>query len=335
MFSIQYIGHPFFLFYNYFMSKKFLLIFFIFPQFVFARPGLSLEPYISISSGTLGEYLYSTNDDYQLVSYLDWQQEPLYNIGMKFNSVFGNFGISANADFGFPLRCGTMYDYDYFYNSIYPEGEACNRSLSEVTARLNFNSEVAFYFSFSVFDRISINPSVQIQYKYSSFEAKNGRGRYGRAPYSKSHVDVPWYSEDAKEVKLYGAQYDRHSFFTWMGLNLGFKLTEYLYFGAGISICPFAYTSAIDHHLAKPTSDFYVQAVHTDSLERIKYDFSVFVKLNQKCTLTTKLEFLKSLSKTKGNTMYGNYIEQYKPIDQKTATDINLSTFTCGINIEL
>ncbi|WP_407399249.1 omptin family outer membrane protease [Treponema sp.] len=310
-----------------------LLIFFFSPFSLFAEKNLSVSPYFSIKSGTLYEYLYSSENSNNEVSLLEWDYSQLYCLGLKTSFENKNAEFYFGFDFALPLECGNMYDSDYFYkNGI---KNKCNYSSSNNYSKLIFNSIFGANYRFSFFERLSITPEFQLQYTFAKFKAQNGHGRYGRAPYSKTGTDVNWDSEDAKIIsKLYGCEFYRHNLYTWTGLTLSYDFTNKFNAGLGFFLSPFSYTYSVDHHLNKPTYDTYLKMEGHGNLSKFKYKLFSNTSINHNLILYTHIEFITG-NTDKGISKIADFTEKYYPLDQKNGANIKQTDFTIGFKIVL
>lgn len=299
---------------------------------LFAEKKFSIGPYVSVKNGTQYEYLYSSADDDQEVSLLEWEYTPLYCVGLSLDFNRSGFNAFSKMDAAIPVSCGHMYDSDFFYvNGI---KDKCNFSKSKNSCIKNFNTEIGTGYEFEILNSFLFKPSLKFEYSYYSFKAENGRGRYGRAPYSKTGKDVNWKSENAKDVKLYGCEFTRHLFNSWLGFETFYFVRDN--FSAGFSLYTnlYSYTYSIDHHLNKPTEDTYLDMGANSSFSKFRYGFFTNAGLTSRLSLNASLVFT-SGNVDKGKSRYADYTKEFHRVVQKTGSNVKQMNFTIGVKFAL
>lgn len=299
---------------------------------LFAEKKFSIGPYVSVKNGTQYEYLYSSADDDQEVSLLEWEYTPLYCVGLSLDFNRSGFNAFSKMDAAIPVSCGHMYDSDFFYvNGI---KDKCNFSKSKNSCIKNFNTEIGTGYEFEILNSFFFKPSLKFEYSYYSFKAENGRGRYGRAPYSKTGQDVNWKSENAKDVKLYGCEFKRHLFNSWVGFETCYFVREN--FNAGFSLYTnlYSYTYSIDHHLNKPTLDTYLDLGANSSFSKFRYGFFTNAGLTSRLSLNASLVFT-SGNVDKGKSRYADYTKEFHRVVQKTGSNVKQMNFTIGVKFAI
>ena len=316
-------------------TKKIYLVFVI--LFALHSKGLSqekssgwtlyLQPAFSCTIGKMNESIYSSKG--YKCSLLEWEQKPLWNYGITVFTAFKNFGITAEFDSALPVSCGKMYDSDWNSNGI-----KTTYSIHELTAETNLNTEFSLSYIIKL-DRIfQIIPFVQAQYSYNSFEARNGEGWYGGAAYSKTGKDVSWNDENAAYYKVYGIDYLRHSFYLFTGFSFQLYITEKIKTELLLSVSPFTYTSAIDHHHGK-YNDFRFQEIQYGYFSRFKTGIKLEYSINS--LIDAGMFFQAVLGTEDKGKLYSDYwTEKLTLVDnQKSGADIQSYRLSLFVTIKV
>lgn len=299
---------------------------------VFAEKKFYIGSYFSIKDGIQYEHLYSSADDNQEVSLLEWEYSPLYCFGLSCDFNSNGFKAFFKMDTAIPASCGYMYDSDFFFlNGI---KDTCNYSKSENFCRKNFNTEIGTGYELKFLNSFFLRPSLKLEHSFYDFKAENGRGRYGRAPYSKTGQDVNWKSEYAKEVKLYGCEFKRHLFNTWLGIETFYSMRENFNAGFCLYTNLYSYTYSLDHHLNKPTLDTYLDMAASSSFSKYRYGFFTNILLSQRLSFNASLEFTNGPAE-KGKSRYADCSKNFHSIKQKTGANAKQMNFTAGLKIAL
>ena len=90
-----------------------LILSLLFPLLCFCQNDFhfSISPRFSFTYGELTELLYGYDDE--LVSQLDWEQKPIFNLGLCASEKNKNIIVSADFDYSLPLNGSYMYDSDF------------------------------------------------------------------------------------------------------------------------------------------------------------------------------------------------------------------------------
>ena len=243
------------------MKKNFCALFLLlFPLLCFSQNDFhfSLAPRLSFTYGELNEILYGYNDE--IVSQLDWEQKPILNIGLATSVNFKSFIISADFDYGISLPGSYMYDSDW------DDGEKYSFTKHPIRNLNNIDTALTAAYQIKATSKISVIPLLQFNYLYSSFEAGNGSGvRRGR------------------DIRVYGIDYKRHSFFLFTGLSLKIQPAEICCVTTDFLAAPWNYQDSYDFHHGKnhPFSSNDIQyGYFTKYKTAIKADFTLDKKLS-------------------------------------------------------
>ncbi|MGN0740756.1 MAG: hypothetical protein ACI4LX_11355, partial [Treponema sp.] len=154
------------------IKKKFFLTVFLFFQFIplYAKEknwGFSFFPSVSMTLGSLGEYLYSQYDTDLIVSDLQWNECPLWSIAIDGEYNYKNFFVAAGFSYFLPVTCGSMYDSDY--NSDFKTNYCIFKNSSDFAFELSADIK----YKFDVHG-IKIIPAVKAVYSVKNFRGYDG-----------------------------------------------------------------------------------------------------------------------------------------------------------------
>lgn len=216
------------------------------PIFSLDFPAASFEvtPVFSSRLGWYGEHLYTKvkDSEHPETSYLEWQQNSILTYGAKAEGRLWNFYLRGECFFGFPMRSGSVYDYDWFMNT-----NTC-QSLSigeENLVKLSdFSGSLSYLFQLKNFD-FMISAGVSRGYIYFDSPEK----QYGRADPLRYDSDVVDYASDGAEVfTTCHLSYERYTFFTWVGGEFRFYPSDRLSLDLAFALAPYSSTESEDHH---------------------------------------------------------------------------------------
>lgn len=220
----------------------FALAFFLLPaslSFCESAFHFSFAPRFSLTLGELNEILYDSYDD--IKSQLDWEQKPLVNIGLEASANYRNIIFSAAFDYSTPAGTSYMYDSDW------DGGQKYSFTKHPMTSAKNIYTEAALAYEIKTPVKLSVIPELQFNYIYSDFEAGRGSGiRSGR------------------EIKVYGIDYNRHSFFIFAGLSVKAQITPAFILKTAFFTAPWNYHKCFDYHhgVKHPFSTLEFQSGH-------------------------------------------------------------------------
>ncbi|MCR5607411.1 MAG: hypothetical protein K6F69_11425 [Treponema sp.] len=225
----------------------------------------TVEPFFGITYGQMGEHLYSkdSSGEYKQVSYLEWEEKPLFLLGANLGIKYKRFSINPSVSFAIPASCGNMYDSDW----IELTDLKTNYSISENTVYSYLKLNLQFAFEFKPLETFSVIPITEIQYSYASFNAANGYGWYGDYQHSSTGTNVSYSSPYAKyyeEGSLCELDYKRYEIAAFAGFTLKFTPLEKWIFTVSAEASPIAYTMAFDTHYqnaAKTASNDYLDII--------------------------------------------------------------------------
>lgn len=268
----------------------------------------SLAPRFSFTYGELTELLYDDDDSQTLVSRLDWEQKPLFNIGLEAGFSYKNFLLSAAFDYSFPLGTSYMYDSDW------EDGEKFSFTKHPLADSKNINTELSFAYELAATNKLSVIPELQFNYIYSDFKADRGSGtRYGRS------------------IRVYGVDYNRHSFIIFTGLSVKAEVIEKIFFKTAFFAAPWLYQDCFDYHhgVKHPFSS---RDILYASFTKYKIDFACDFIYNRQLSLELFTSFLFGFPDQ--GEIYSDYFGSWAHItEQKGGAAINY--IKSGINLKL
>lgn len=244
-----------------------VLLFLLLPLLSFGQNNLhfSISPKFSIMFGELSELLYY--NDGTLVSQLDWEQKPLLNIGLKTSGQYKNFIVTADFDYSLPAGTSYMYDSDWENNIKYSFTE------HPLQSSKNIDTSLTLAYQIKTTEKISVIPTLQFNYIYSNFEAGIGKG-----------------TRNGRNIRVYGVDYKRHSFFIFTGAALKIQPLDFLLIQTDFLISAWLYQNSFDYHhgVKHPFSSLDIQTgfltkykagLTTDFIIRPKISIQVFTNL--------------------------------------------------------
>lgn len=311
------------------MKKNSILTVFILlfsPFFAEANFSFSSEPNIGIQFAKLDESVFAS-EGYRC-SLLEWKTSPLLTLGY---GIFGNHNklhFDSSINISLPVKCGSMHDFDWNKNGI-----NYNYSKHENHSRINSNLKISLYYLFNITEKLNFGPSIDITDIYNSFESKNGYGWYGNSNYSLTGKTVPWNDENAKEVKVYGIQYLRNSFFIFIGFNSLFSANEKTNVQFSCYASPFTLVFASDHHLDS-SSGFYLRGFQYASMASYKMSLKFRYFLNKKIAISSAIDVL-YMKTIKGNLYSDYYNAKIVMTDQKYGSSGFYTSLNIGLQIAM
>lgn len=276
-------------------KKSFVLIFFfIFSEidFLFSKElDFKLIPYTGFECGVFDEaYYYDDFSEYsdKMCSLLEWKQNYSFILGLEVDIDFKNFNFFTDVSTKLPLKCGKMYDSDYWENGL-----KFNYSINELYLNNFFCFNTGFSYSFDI-SSFSIAPVLQGSYSYISLSAKNGYGWYGGSGHSSDGQVHSWnspfahYYPDGK-YHLAGVDYENQTFYFMLGLDFSKVFFKKWCLGFGLYVAPFTYIYVKDHHLGK-SNNFYSEDYIYNYFENYKFLIRNNIFFTRHISLVTLLE---------------------------------------------
>lgn len=208
----------------------------------------SAEPLFGVQYGTVNEYVYKKNSsgDYQKLSELNWEMKPVLYYGGKFALEWKNLQLSGYGKGFIPMRCGNMYDSDWFYENFpYPVDIKTDYSISENYLTGTYSAGCLLGYEFHINTYLSIKPFFAYDYQDYYFSAKNGEGWYGDSKH------IPWDDENAVHIDFSGytlITYQSWQYITWTGFTVFGYPSDRFSLDASFFVSPYMYIQALDYH---------------------------------------------------------------------------------------
>ena len=111
---------------KFFLASIFLLL--LFPALANALD-FSLGGSLTVRAGHQGEYVFEPLSHDRLLSYLEWDEKPLFIVGLSGSAGYKNFKLEAGANVAFPTESGIVKDLDYMNVADFP---SCPDSIAEI-----------------------------------------------------------------------------------------------------------------------------------------------------------------------------------------------------------
>lgn len=262
------------------IKKNFLFIYiFIFLAssiFSTTKWNFNISPYAGFSYNNLEEFFFSDIRTSEKISLLKWDATPLWSLGLNFSASYKKIILDVDFEYSLPFHCGTMYDSDWdVFNGlkvIYSESEIHNKNTLATT--LSFSYKL---FEGTVF---SLLPLINIDYRYFSFEARNGFGWYGTE--TKTHGEVAWNDPLAKYYapgQLNGLDFSKHSFELFTGVTIHSKIKKFN-INCSALLSPFSYFYTMDIHLSK-ISNHHFEQIQYCQFQRFKINADLIYHINK------------------------------------------------------
>ena len=276
----------------------------------------TVEPFLSVTYGQMGEHLYSkdSNGEYKQISYLEWEEKPLFQFGANFGIKYKRFSINPSISFAVPARCGNMYDSDW----VELTELKTDYSISENSIYSCLKLNLQFAFEFKPLEIFSITPLAEVQYSHVIFNAANGYGWYGDYKHSSTRTNVSYSSPYATYYEtgtLGELDYKRFEISSFFGFTLKFTPFERWIFTLSASASPIAYTMSFDTHYqnaSKTVSDDYLDIVLSYFAE-YKFSTATYFILSKHSSLGLNVSCYISLE-TQGYTYKKNSSEKYAKV---------------------
>lgn len=212
-------------------------------NFLFALD-FKITGYTGLSFGTIEEELYASKARY-LVSYLEWEEKPLVDLGAIFQVNHSLFFANINLTTALPLNCGNMYDSDYDSTKQYLY------SINQNKAGLNIQGDFFTGIKALTVDDFTLSPVIGLSLYYKNFTASNGYSWNGSENKTGITGNVPWDSPQAVFVpqgKLSDVEITMKNLTAWLGFSFEYKFLEKFYCSFGAFVSPYAYTWFLDDH---------------------------------------------------------------------------------------
>ncbi len=216
-----------------------------------SKAHLSFEPYLSCVYGNLGEYVFikeNTSSDYEKLSYLEWEEKPLWLCGFTATGGYSRFYTTVNLGIGIPASCGKMYDSDW--QNASDRSMKTNYSVSDnklvscvrlgATAGVLFRPDAVF----------RIMPTAEVSYYNIEFNGMGAELWYGDSSSTGLVKNYAWDDSHAKHFTLSGKviSYNQYAVSTFLGCTFKVVPTDKLSFDLAVAVAPYVFTFSTDTH---------------------------------------------------------------------------------------
>lgn len=234
-----------------------------------SKLSISIKPFSVFHYGSQSESVFfeKNSDGKRLLSYLEWEQKPIFLQGIEATATYNKFSLGASIAGAFPSSCGTVYDSDYINVENFPncadEYASIKTNYTESECSLDryyiINATSSYTFSFdSVF---SLSPYFRFSYMYNSFYAIGCNGKYNTSTLQSNGYYGAWNGEGSYTISNTGTcmQLQRNSYITWIGAKAVNHFSNRIELAFDISLCPFMYVQSLDSHLL--TGQYYLDTM--------------------------------------------------------------------------
>lgn len=268
------------------IAITFILFFSTFSAFCNDNLKFNISPYASYKYINLEEFFFSDIRTNEKISLLDWTANPLWSLGLRFDSSYKKLNLGFDFSYSLPFQCGIMKDSDWDVLNglkvIYSESEIHNKNSLSAALSISYNIYENNFLSFL--------PLLDFDYRYFTFEARNGYGWYGLE--TKTHGEVAWNDPLAKYYapgQLNGLDFTKHSFESFIGFTLRAKIKR-ININTSALISPFSYFYTMDIHLSK-ISNYHYEQVQYAVLQRYKINLEFMYTINKSFSPFISLSF--------------------------------------------
>lgn len=305
------------------MKKIFFLLLFIITIPIFALDfSFSVEPNFSFNNDSLTYKIY---DGTRVNSQLDWNASYLFKAGIGLNFEIENLIVSNANLFSLPLKCGIMYDSDW-----YTEGIKTNLSVHDLQTDFCYDFSLDLKYRFSVPQNFYFYQVLSLKNFYSQFRAKEGTGWCGDMAHTGLDEDHPWNSEFNVCVEKNGINLDNTISAFFLGLEIQ-KDFDRFFFDVAFLTAPFVYISSLDHHLNAEGGRYYL-LIQNAFFSCYEVDIKSGIHLNKKNVLkfSTDLSFSPEL---KGVLYFGKKRSNEELADETASFSLKKSSVSVIWNI--
>jgi hypothetical protein len=268
-----------------------------------------VEPLCGVRWGSLGEYVYAPDytGSYVKLSYLQWEEKPVWYYGGKIGASLKNITLTGYATGTVPAACGSMKDSDwqnYYYGDT---STKTNYSISDNELVSGIQAGGVLSYSFHPSMNLSVSPVVSFDFDYTSMSAANGTGWYGN---EQGSGYAAWDSTNRTIYDFTGetvCSYRRYTYTGWLGCKASYTFSNRWQFGLSGSVSPYMYMYSFDHHfLNTETGDgTYYMDIMSGWFSGIKGE------VHTQFTVTPWCFFLFSVSGTACGPIYGKDYYSY------------------------
>lgn len=208
-----------------------------------------------------GEYVFMTigSGVRRTLSYLEWEQKPLFVPKAKVTAGWKNLYLSASARAALPTRCGSVFDSDWMNVTRFPncadEYAHIKTNYTESDCKTNYYYEFGgeLSYKFKVTDKFAFSPTAEISYVHSYFSAIGGSGSYYNSNQYEPNGYYGYYNdeENSHDVEISGEalSLERVIFTAWLGGRFDMGITPKVNMGFSFAVNLWTFAQSLDSHL--------------------------------------------------------------------------------------
>ena len=287
----------------------------------------SVEADATLRFAEQGEYVFLDVDSggKRTLSYLCWEQKPLFIPEAKVKGGWKNFYLSFSAKTAIPVGCGSVFDSDWLNVSDFPncadEYANIKTNFTESDCKTNyyygFSGELSYIFK--IRENFSFEPFADLSYTHSSFSAIGASGSYYDTHNSIEPNDYYGSYNDADgsyDIEMSGDEVlrlERVVVQSWLGGRVNMGITQKLDMGFSLAVNLWTFVQSLDSHLV--TGVYYLDEIE-DNFGGIKAELDFSYNFSKKSTLVfatkyTALQTLEGTSKSAAweNASYSEYTD--------------------------
>ncbi len=284
----------------------FLLTFFIITSlFATTDFSFSVTPHAGFTFAQADEILYDSNG--QQCSLLKWTQKPIFDAGLTTDFRINNFLISAGFEYSFLAGPSKMTDIDWNSGQKYSETVHPLISAKNIDASLKLACNIK-----ATHSRFTLQPETQVEYMYMYFDADKGEG-----------------VRNDKNIKVYGVELTRHSFFLFTGLKGILETGNSFNLTADLLLAPYSYHYETDFHKGV-NHPFTSVEIQNGFFSKWKAGFTAGIKLSNSFSIDLYTQLLFG-TRDKG-TFYSNYYTEKITKFEDQQSGSNIFAVKCGLS---
>lgn len=270
----------------------------------------SVEADATLRFAEQGEYVFLNVDSAgrRTLSYLCWEQKPLFIPEAKVKGGWKNLYLSFSARTAIPARCGSVFDSDWFNVSDFPncpdEYANIKTHLTESDCKTNyyygFSGELSYMFK--VADSLSFSPFAELSYTHSSFSAIGASGSY----YNTNVTEASGYygsyndADNSHDIEMSGGEVlslERAVLQAWLGGRFNMEITPKLDMGFSLAVNLWTFVQSLDSHFV--TGVYYLDEIE-DNFGGIRAELDFAYNFSKKSSLVfaTKYTALQTMEGT-------------------------------------
>ncbi len=278
----------------------------------------SVEADVTVRFAEQGEYVFLNVDSAgrRTLSYLEWQQKPLFMPRAKVSAGWKNLYISASARTAIPARCGSVFDSDWMNVSYFPNCAAeyanIKTNYTESDCKTNYYYEFSgeLSYMFNVADSLSFSPFAELSYVHSFFSAMGASGSYYNRNGTEANVYYGSYNDadNSYDIEIGGDEVlslERAVLQAWLGGRFNMEITTKLDMGFSMAVNLWTFVQSLDSHLV--TGVYYLDEIE-DNFGGIRAELDFAYNFSKKSSLVfaTKYTALQTMEGTAKSAAWEN-----------------------------